>query len=697
MVCLIASLFTVPLTVGAVSGSGIITITPPIQEITIPDLTLETNSVSVTTKPLYRLKSPTGLLRHNYTSNEAERVYLKNLGWLDDGLVAHISPVPLSGYLPLYKFTFANWVVVLTLYPADAYSHGYTNQGIVGYVRLPTSTAPGTTMIFRHTRPIPVGGDYHYMDYLFNATTAPVPGYTVLEQKFKAYANQTTLQTVTVGSLPSSLTGGQTATVTWTTTVDGGAIELLYSTDNGATYTSIAKNLPNTAGNKQYAWTVPNVASSEARLMVKWSASTSNPSIAWARTAKFTLVKNTGLTVIIPILPKLNLLDFVPADPTDLTLEAGTTATKEITLFWHDNATNETGFEIERKTEGGTFAQIATVGSNTTTYTDSTVVSKTSYIYRVRASGSVTDSGYSNEAEGTYVSPGFTLPDILPDLDFESLFPAAPIHLNGEVQSDGSVELTWDEGTSGTEATGFIVQRKIDSDWENIGTTDGSLIYIDSDAALLDQIVYYRVKAVSDAFESAPSEELEVDLTAGDAAPVYDGTQSGWAETEITQAYGWGLTYPDIMQDFQRNITREEFCVISVKLYEKLSGNTASAVSNPFLDTSNADILKAYGLGIVKGVGDGLFAPDNNITRQEMCVMIYRALQAAGEVTVLLPGGTFPFTDQGSIASWAIDAVKFCNQNEIMKGTSATTISPLVNTPREQAIVLIKRTYDQFQ
>lgn len=699
LACLIALLLSTsaPLTASAVSG-GFVTITPSIQEVVIPNLTLETNSVSVTTTPLYRLKSPSGIMRHNYTSNESERTYLKDLGWLDDGLVAHISPVPLPGFMPLYKCTFANWVNVLTLFPGDAVSHGYVIRGIVGYVYAPTTSISGTAMIFRHTRPIPTAGDYHYMDYYFVASSAAVPGYTILETKFKGYTNQTTLQQVTVGALSSSLTGGQTVAVTWSTTVNSGAIELLYSTDNGASYTSIAKGLANTTGSKSYSWKVPNLSSTQARLMVKWSTSAYTPATAWARTQKFTIVKDTGLSLILPLLPKLELMSFIPAEPSGLTTEAGTTATKEISLFWHDNATNETAFKIERKTEGGSFAQIGTVAANTTTYTDLTVNSKTTYLYRVKASGSITDSGYSNEAEGTYVSPGFSLPDILPDFDFEALFPSAPINLTGEKEDDGSVDLSWDEGTGGTEVTSFIIQRKTGSDWEDIGTTDGDQTYTDANASAFSQIVYYRVKAVSESFESAPSNQVELNLSSEEVtAPAYDGTQSDWAEPEITQAYDWGLTYSGIMGDFQKKITREEFCVISVKLYEKLSGNTAVAVANPFLDTANADILKAYGLGIVKGLGEGRFAPNNNITRQEMCVMIYRALQAAGEATTLLPGGTFSFSDQGNIASWAIDEVKFCNQNEIMKGTSLTTISPLVNTPREQAIVMIKRTYDQFK
>jgi len=71
-------------------------------------------------------------------------------------------------------------------------------------------------------------------------------------------------------------------------------------------------------------------------------------------------------------------------------------------LQWTDNANNETGFKVERKTgTGGAFAQIATVGVNVTSYNDSSVNAGNTYCYRVRAYNSTADSAYTNEACGS--------------------------------------------------------------------------------------------------------------------------------------------------------------------------------------------------------------------------------------------------------------------------------------------------------
>lgn len=92
----------------------------------------------------------------------------------------------------------------------------------------------------------------------------------------------------------------------------------------------------------------------------------------------------------------------VPAAPGGLSATA--VSTNQINLNWTDNATNETGFKIERKTgAGGTYAQIATAGANMTNYTNSGLAAGTQYYYRVRATNSIGDSAYSAEANATTV------------------------------------------------------------------------------------------------------------------------------------------------------------------------------------------------------------------------------------------------------------------------------------------------------
>jgi hypothetical protein len=82
-----------------------------------------------------------------------------------------------------------------------------------------------------------------------------------------------------------------------------------------------------------------------------------------------------------------------PAAPSSL---ACTSVTRTaITVGWVDNSTNETGFHVERSTNGSTWTLVATVGANVRTYANSSLKSNTLYYYRVRAYNASGNSAYT--------------------------------------------------------------------------------------------------------------------------------------------------------------------------------------------------------------------------------------------------------------------------------------------------------------
>ena len=88
-------------------------------------------------------------------------------------------------------------------------------------------------------------------------------------------------------------------------------------------------------------------------------------------------------------------------------LNATAVSSSQINLTWSDNSTDETGFKIERKTGiNGVWMQIATVGANVTSYSNTGLVANTSYYYRVRSYNTPGNSGYSNEASQTTFPTG---------------------------------------------------------------------------------------------------------------------------------------------------------------------------------------------------------------------------------------------------------------------------------------------------
>lgn len=171
---------------------------------------------------------------------------------------------------------------------------------------------------------------------------------------------------------------------------------------------------------------------------------------------------------------------------------------------------------------------------------------------------------------------------------------------------------------------------------------------------------------------------------------------SAWAKAKVDEAIAAKLLPESIQGEYRRNITREEFSETAVNLYEALSGQEGVVQGeNPFADTENIKVRIANDLGIVKGVGDGLFAPDNEITRQEICVMLYRTLQAAKPKYDYSGSYNHVFADNAIISEWARGAVGYLYGIEVVNGAEDNRFNPQANTTREEAIVLVQRMHEK--
>lgn len=98
--------------------------------------------------------------------------------------------------------------------------------------------------------------------------------------------------------------------------------------------------------------------------------------------------------------------------------------------------------------------------------------------------------------------------------------------------------------------------------------------------------------------------------------------------------------------------------------------------------------------GVVNGYGDGTFAPDQAITREEMATMLYRYAKYAG-ADVTAAADLAGYTDASEVDSWALDAVKWANAEGLVKGTTTTELSPLTTLTRAQLATFLMR-YDMY-
>lgn len=112
-------------------------------------------------------------------------------------------------------------------------------------------------------------------------------------------------------------------------------------------------------------------------------------------------------------------------------------------------------------------------------------------------------------------------------------------------------------------------------------------------------------------------------------------------------------------------VTRAEFCAMVVRALGLEP--VFSAVS--FADVSKDDwfcsaVQTAYAYGIINGVSEAAFAPNDFITREQVCVMLTRAARLCGADTAMTPAAVRDalavYTDYRSIGTWAQEEAAFC-------------------------------------
>ncbi|MBE7009967.1 MAG: DUF4430 domain-containing protein, partial [Ruminococcaceae bacterium] len=93
---------------------------------------------------------------------------------------------------------------------------------------------------------------------------------------------------------------------------------------------------------------------------------------------------------------------------------------------------------------------------------------------------------------------------------------------------------------------------------------------------------------------------------------------------------------------------------------------------------------------IVNGVSENKFAPDEDITREQMALIIYRFAKMQG-YDVTNKADISSFIDTDDVSDWALDALSWANKTELVNGTSETTLSPKATATRAQVAAILMR------
>ena len=180
---------------------------------------------------------------------------------------------------------------------------------------------------------------------------------------------------------------------------------------------------------------------------------------------------------------------------------------------------------------------------------------------------------------------------------------------------------------------------------------------------------------------------------------------SEWATDCITRAHELGLipfrlfAFPTFT-NYTLSITRSEFSALAVTLYETMTGEEIAGRMD-FNDTTDINVQKLGYLGIVTGIGNGNFAPDSHLTREQAAVILMRLLSEIQDATpYFLPELDMLhlsdiFVDYALVSSWAVWPVSFIHGMGIMSGVGSDMFAPQEQYSREQAIVTMVRVFDE--
>lgn len=186
---------------------------------------------------------------------------------------------------------------------------------------------------------------------------------------------------------------------------------------------------------------------------------------------------------------------------------------------------------------------------------------------------------------------------------------------------------------------------------------------------------------------------------------------SSWAEPDVMAASAAGLM-PDTFAALaaKSSVSRAEFCAVALNLYEAERETTVKRTSKVYFDDcDDPDVNTAYEMNLISGRGNGVFAPDESVSRQDLCVILdsVREQCEVDKPDTTVSASSFP--DGGEVRDYAVSATETMLSTGIIKGVEATVsndpeqagetvtlLQPQGTATREQALIMASRFLDAF-
>lgn len=188
-----------------------------------------------------------------------------------------------------------------------------------------------------------------------------------------------------------------------------------------------------------------------------------------------------------------------------------------------------------------------------------------------------------------------------------------------------------------------------------------------------------KPSGTSESIETVGNERKETEKT----LEFKDIAESDWYYEAVKFAYENHITSGVSKTEFSPDsyVTRGQFITMLCRAYKipEMTGDNFSDCGNTWY---TGYLAAAKQNGISNGVGDNRFAPEKEITREEMVTLIYNYLR--GIVSIDGEYAESGFSDNNSISDWAKSAVAFADANGYVSGKNDNIFDPKGNATRAE-------------
>ncbi|MFA9422996.1 MAG: leucine-rich repeat protein [Sedimentibacter sp.] len=148
--------------------------------------------------------------------------------------------------------------------------------------------------------------------------------------------------------------------------------------------------------------------------------------------------------------------------------------------------------------------------------------------------------------------------------------------------------------------------------------------------------------------------------------------------------------YPDGSFKPEGKVTRAEFITMVNNLFDYSETSEMDFTDVNSNDWYYQDVQKSFKAGYMAGVSETMFAPNDNLTREQAAVIVSRIMKLEGD-----DAAADIFTDKSKVSSWALGLVGAAAKAEFIKGYDDNSFEPQNSITRAEAVAILDRVRSQ--